>query len=276
MALEEIKLKILVVDQQGSHHLRSLVDLLNEGGFNVDFCSDPETTYRKLKNSVRPVDLLIIDLECVQDTDGFLFLKALKEQDFCRAVKIIVTTNSVLDPRLSSSKNSLGICAFFNKARPFEELFYIVADVTPPGFQNLRRSRRVPVRILVNYLVNGKAQSHYASNLSRDGIFIRNSEADPVGTIADVSFNLPGNSSLTLQAKAKVVRALRYHTNVSSLRYETFPPGNGLVFTDMTDEHRQILKEFVDREEARIFGFNGRWGRVQEEETAEYIDVSDF
>ena len=275
MALEEIKLKILVVDEQGCYHLRSLVDLLNEGGFNVDFCSDPETTYRKLKNSVRPVDLLIIDLECVRETDGFLFLKVLKEQDFCKALKIVITTNSVLDSRLSSPQNGLGICAFFNKARPFEELFYIVGDIAPPGFQNLRKSRRVPVRILVNYLVNGKAQSHYASNLSRDGIFIRNSEADQVGTVAQVSFNLPGNS-LTLQAKAKVVRALRYHTNVSSLRYETFPPGNGLVFTEMTDEHKQALKEFVDREEARIFGSNGRWGGVREEETTEYVDVSDF
>src|SRR5215510_852021 len=125
MAFEEIKLKILVVDRQDSFYLRSLVDLLNEGGFNVDFCSDPETTYRKLKNSVRPVDLLIIDLECIQDTDGFLFLKALKEQEFCRGLKIIITTNSVFDPRLSSSQTELCIHAFFNKARLFEELFYI-------------------------------------------------------------------------------------------------------------------------------------------------------
>jgi PleD family two-component response regulator len=44
MAFEEIKLKILIVDQQESHYLRSMVDLLNEGGFNVDFCFDPETT----------------------------------------------------------------------------------------------------------------------------------------------------------------------------------------------------------------------------------------
>jgi CheY-like chemotaxis protein len=275
MAFEEIQLKILIVDQQDSHYLRSMVDLLNEGGFNVDFCFDPETTYRKLKNSVRPVDLLIIDLECMHETDGFLFLKALKEQEFCRGLKIIITTNSVLDPRLSSSQNELGIHAFFNKARFFEELFYIVADIVPPGGHNQRKSRRVPVRFLVNYLANEKARSYYANNLSRDGIFVKNAQADPVGTVANLSFNLPGDS-LVLQAKAKVVRALRYPMDVSSLRYETFPPGNGLVFTEMQEEHRRSLIEFVAREEARVFGSRGQWVEGEEKGPTECVDVSGF
>ena len=270
--MDDIKLKILVVDQQDSHYLRSLVDLLNEGGFNVDFCSDPETAYRKLKNSVRPVDLLIIDLACLQDTDGFAFLKLLKEQEFCHDLKIIITTNSILDPRLSSAQRELGIYVFFNKARSFEELFYIVADIVPPGSPDLRKSRRVPVRFLVSYLVDEKAQFYYASNLSHDGIFIRKFQADSVGTIAQLSFNLPG-SSLALDAKARVVRVLRYPKNVSPLRYETFPPGNGLVFIEMSEDHRSILKEFVDREEARIFGSRNL---SVEDGTAEFIDASGY
>jgi CheY-like chemotaxis protein len=249
----QIKLKILIVDQKDSHYLRSLVDFLTEGDFNVDFCSDPETTYLKLKNSVRPVDLLIIDLGSIQETDGFLFLKALKEQDFCRNLRVVVTTNSLLDNRLSPAQTELGICAFFNKARPFEELFYIVADILPPGVQELRGFRRIPVRILVDYVVDGNTQLHYASNLSQGGIFIRNVQPDSVGTMASLSFNLPG-SSFIIEAKAKAVRAVRYSTDVSSLRYETFPPGNGFLFVEMTPEYRFHLKEFVDREESRIFG----------------------
>jgi PleD family two-component response regulator len=70
MALEQITLKILVVDQLGFNYALNLVDSLNDGGFNVDFCSDPETNFRKLKNSARPVDLLIIDLASIQDTDA--------------------------------------------------------------------------------------------------------------------------------------------------------------------------------------------------------------
>jgi uncharacterized protein (TIGR02266 family) len=275
MALDEIKLKILVVDQQGSNYLRTLVDSLNDGGFNADFCSDPEITYRKLKNSVRPVDLLIIDLGCIQDTDGFVFLKLLKEQEFCKNLKIIITTNSILDPRLNSAQRELGIYAFFNKARSLEELFYIVADIVPPGGQDLRKSRRVPVRFLVNYLVNEKAQFYYASNLSQGGIFVRKSQADPVGTSVQLSFNLPGNSA-TLEAKAKVVRVLQYPVNVSSLRYETFPPGNGLVFTEMSEDHWSLLKKFVDREEARIFGSRSQWVEYAEAGKEEFRDASGY
>jgi len=253
MALEQIKLKILVVDQPGSNYARALVDSLNDGGFNADFCSDSETTYRKLKNSVRPIDLLVIDLACIQDTDGLAFLRVLKEQEFCQSLKTIITTNSILDPRLSSAQHELGIYAFFNKARSLEELFYIVADIVPPGGQDLRKSRRVPVRFLVNYLVDGKTQFYYASNLSHGGIFIRKSHADPVGTKVQLSFDLPGDSR-TLEAAAKVVRVLQYPVSVSSLRYETFPPGNGLMFTEMSEHHRSLLKEFLAREEARIFG----------------------
>jgi CheY-like chemotaxis protein len=273
--LDEIKLKILVVDQQDSYYLRTLVDLLNDGGFNVDFSSDPETTYRKLKNSVRPVDLLIIDLGCIQNTDGFVFLKVLKEQEFCQSLKIIITTDSLLDPRLSSAQRELGIYAFFNKARSFEELFYIVADIVPRGGQDLRKSRRVPVRFLVSYVVNEKVQFYYASNLSHGGIFIGKSQTDPVGTTVQLSFNLPGNST-TLEAKAKVVRVLRYPMNVSSVRYETFPPGNGLVFSEMSEDHRIILKEFVDREESRIFGARSQWVEAEEGGTAEFRDASGY
>jgi hypothetical protein len=43
-------------------------------------------------------------------------------------------------------------------------------------------------------------------------------------------------------------------SEVSSLRYETFPPGNGLMFTEMSEHHRSLLKEFLGCEEARIFG----------------------
>ena len=92
------------------------------------------------------------------------------------------------------------------------------------------------MRFLVSYLVDEKAQFYYASNLSHDGIFIRKSQADSVGTIAQLSFNLPG-SSLALDAKARVVRVLRYPMNVRPLRYETFPPGNGLVFIEMSEDH---------------------------------------
>ena len=247
-----MKSKILVVEQEGLY-LRCLIDILGEVGFNVDSCCDEEASYRKLKNSVRPVDLLIIDLECIQQVDRFGFLKILREREFCKSTNVIITTDSLIDEPLSEVQNELAICACFNKARPPEDLVYIVTDILPPGGQNLRQFRRIPARFLVNYGVGNETQLHYAANVSRGGIFIRNAQPDPVGTIVHLAFNLPGGSS-TLRARSEVVRIVQNVSDVSSLRYETFPPGNGLVFLEMAEEHRRLLKEFLDQEETRIFG----------------------
>jgi hypothetical protein len=56
-----------------------------------------------------------------------------------------------------------------------------------------------------------------------------------------------------VKAEAKVVRAAQQVSEVGTLRHQTFPPGNGLVFMEMRPEHRQLLKEFCDQEETRIF-----------------------
>jgi CheY-like chemotaxis protein len=247
-----MKLKILVVEQE-SHYLRCLIGLLVEVGFNVDSCCDGEATYRKLKNSVRPVDLLIIDLECIQEVDRFGFLKILKEREFCKNTKLIITTNSLIDERLDQVQKELAIGACFNKARPLEELVCIVTDILPPGGQNLREFRRILARVLVKCAVGDLTQLHYSANVSQGGIFIRNAQPEPVGTIVHLAFNLPG-SSFTLRAKAKVARIVQNAPDGSSLRYETFPTGNGLVFLEMTEEHRSMLNEFLDQAESRIFG----------------------
>ena len=247
-----MKLKILVVEQDPLY-LRCLMEILTEVGFNVDACSDEDASYRKLKNSVRPVDLLILDLECIQEVDRFEFLRVLKEQEFCKDTKIIITTNSLIDERLNDARIELAICACFNKTRPLEELLYIVTDTLPPGGQNLRAFRRIPARFLVSYVVGQETQLHYAANVSHGGVFIRNTQPDPVGTVVQLTFSLPGRSS-TLKATAKVVRIVQTFPDVSPLRHETFPPGNGLVFLEMTEKHKCVLKEFLAAEETRIFG----------------------
>jgi CheY-like chemotaxis protein len=254
--LSQVKIKILVVDKQDIY-TQALIELLTEGGYNVDFCTDPDTAYRKLKTSVRPFGLLIIDLDFLQETEGYLFLKALSREELYNDLKVIITTSALMDERLSQSEKELNICAYFNKARIIEEFFLIVTDIIPPSGKDLRYFRRIPARVLVSYVVNGTTRLHYATNLSHSGIFIQNSQPDPVGTIARLSFNLPG-SPLTLVATAKVMRIVQYDAPVSSLRTQNFPPGNGMAFLEISEEHKSILQTFLDREEIRIFGSKRR------------------
>src|SRR5687768_926799 len=84
-----IRFKVLVVDQPGPH-LDYLVGVLREIGYNVDTASDSQATYRKLRSSVRPVDLLIIDLESLQAVDSLRFLKILKQDACCTDTHLIV------------------------------------------------------------------------------------------------------------------------------------------------------------------------------------------
>jgi hypothetical protein len=59
----------------------------------VDSCSDAESAYRKFKSSVRPYDMLIIDLDALAETDGYLFLKALSREEMFKDMKVVITTN---------------------------------------------------------------------------------------------------------------------------------------------------------------------------------------
>ncbi len=248
---DQIRFKILVVDEPGSY-LQNLVNSLQGVGYNVDFASDSETTYRKLKSSVRPVDMLIIDLEFTHDVDRLLFLKVLKKEELCKGSRIIITSHFLLDEKLVRARDELAIYASFNKSRPIEELLYLVTAVLPPGGQNLRTLRRVPVRFLVRSVVGKTSQLHQAANLSLDGIFILNSRPDPVRTLARLTFSLP-ETAILLNAEAKVVRVIQYASDVRALHYQSFPPGNGLVFLKMSEEHQSLLKQFCDQEETRIF-----------------------
>lgn len=247
-----VRFKVLVVDQPGPH-LEYLVEVLREVGYNVDAASDAEATYRKLKSSVRPYDLMIIDLESLHEVDGLRFLRVLKKQEFCAKTQLIITTHRLLDDRLTQASRDLAIHACFNKARPLEELLCLATAVLPPSGHNLRASRRFPVRFLVQYTVGKSHCVCYANNLSRGGVFIVNSQPDAVGTMAELDFTLPG-STVALHSGAKVVRAVRQNLAAGTSHYQMFPPGCGLAFQNMTAEHRQILNDFCDREETRIFG----------------------
>ena len=246
-----IRFKILVVDQQESY-LQGVMDLLREVGYNVDAASDSDSTYRKLKNSVRPVDMLIIDLECVHNVDQLAFLRILRKAKFCKSTQLIITTRSSIDRRLIQVRDELAISASFNKTRPLDELVCLVTALLPPGGLNLRASRRVPVKFQVRYTAGINSQLHQAINLSLGGIFILNSQPDPVGTLVNLAFTLPG-TNIPLKAEAKIVRVVQYALGAKTLQHQTFPPGNGLIFVDMSEEHRRMLREFCDQEETRIF-----------------------
>ena len=248
--MSQLRLKILIVDGEDSDFLHSAVCLFDEAGFNVDFCSEWDSMQRKLRHSVRPTDFLIVDLACFRERDRYLLLTELRGKEYSKDLKIILTTDSLVEELLLQTRRELGIVATFNKTRNVEELLYVLTNILPPAGENLRRSRRVPARFLVHYAVNGKAKVLCARNLSRAGLFVQNCTPDPVGTLVELSFTLPGRTS-KLILKARVARE-----TAGSLitKQEAFPAGNGLEFVEVSEADARLLKEHMNQEELRIFG----------------------
>ena len=98
--MSDLTLKVLVVDRENSEFLRSAVRIFDEAGFNVDFSSDWEFMQRKLKYSIRATDFLIIDLTCFQERDGYLLLMELREKKYSKGLKIILTTDTLVEELL--------------------------------------------------------------------------------------------------------------------------------------------------------------------------------
>ena len=248
--MNDLTLKILVVDCEDSQFLRSAVRIFDEAGFNVDFSSDWDFVQRKLKYSIRATDLLIIDLACFWERDGYLLLMELREKKYSKDLKIILITDTLVEELLLRTRRELGIFATFNKSRNVEELLYVVTNILPPNGENLRRSRRIPAHFLVQYTVTGKTKVLCARNLSRDGIFVENESPDQVGTLVDLSFTIPGRKS-KFAVRARVVRAT---AGSGATKQELFLAGNGFEFIEFSDGDACLLKEYVEQEELRIFG----------------------
>ena len=248
--MSRLRLKILIVDREDSEFLRSAVSIFDEAGFKVDSCSDWDCLLRKLKCSVRAIDFLIIDLACFQIRNAYLSLVELREREYLKDQKIILTTNTLVEEILRQKRRELGIVATFNKTRNVEELLYVLTNIIFSTGENLRRTRRIPAQFLVQYTVNDQTKVLWARNLSRGGIFVQNQSPDPVGTFAHLSFTLPGGESRLL-VRARVARS----TSGSHITEQgVFPPGNGLEFTEISEPAARLLKEYTDSEEFRIFG----------------------
>ncbi len=111
-----------------------------------------------------------------------------------------------------------------------------------------RRSARVPLNAVVHYHMDGSDFVNLASDISEDGIFIRNFSPPPVGTEVRLKVRLPDQADGQLQLVGKVVRV------ADSVGVEE--RGMGVEFAAIQADSLQTVRRFV----REIFGI----GRVEE------------
>ncbi|RME22488.1 MAG: hypothetical protein D6806_12910, partial [Deltaproteobacteria bacterium] len=126
---------------------------------------------------------------------------------------------------------------------------------------NRRRSERTPLNAIVHYEIGGSQFINMASNISSEGIFIKNFSPPPVGTELKVKVKLPPHlGGVPIRLVGKVVRV------VDGVGLEG--RGMGVEFTaveaDSLDAVRMFVKHVYELDEGQEPGItkddlSGKW-----------------
>jgi uncharacterized protein (TIGR02266 family) len=120
-----------------------------------------------------------------------------------------------------------------------------VTDVTqqPPrnelAYPARRRSERIPLQAIVHYQVDGSEFINLSSNISSEGIFIKNFSPPAVGTELRIKVSLPeGHGGVPVQLLGEVVRV------VDKVGVEE--RGMGVEFTSVHADTLEAVRFFVN------------------------------
>lgn len=101
-----------------------------------------------------------------------------------------------------------------------------------------RQSKRVPLKLKVDYQYAGNFLFEHASDISQHGIFIETREPLKMGTDVTLQFNLP-DEARTLDVAGKVV-----WVNPSG---NSKNPGMGIQFHSLSDLDKETITSLVRR-----------------------------
>lgn len=103
-----------------------------------------------------------------------------------------------------------------------------------------RRSRRVPLEIIIDYSTLDGFFKDYAQNISLGGIFLRTDNPFPAGTKVNLSFSLPGYNGL-IETKGEVIWVVKKDDSEEGRG----SPGMGIKFEDLSLESKQIIDKLI-------------------------------
>jgi hypothetical protein len=102
------------------------------------------------------------------------------------------------------------------------------------------RYRRVPCRTSVSFRVNGRTVSGTSTDISLKGMYVAVDDEFEEGSPIELTFTLPNNCSVTIQAKGRVA----WVNNGRERSKPLFPIGVGVEFLDIV-QRDDVLSSFV-------------------------------
>jgi PilZ domain len=121
------------------------------------------------------------------------------------------------------------------------ELVMVVNDfISPAPGKGIKRQPRVAGGYRVDVLKDGERQKAFIFNLSATGAFIELSNPPERTTVITLEFELPGIDQM-FSFKSKVTWSVLPEESTAMRS----PPGCGVYFMDISQEHHEILEKFV-------------------------------
>jgi uncharacterized protein (TIGR02266 family) len=104
-----------------------------------------------------------------------------------------------------------------------------------------RKAPRIPVRFRVEIEEGMPEKELVCVNLSEGGLYLRTHAALPANTVIHLKFALPRDTE-AIRLAAEVIRAIPLGTHID------WEPGMGLCFTDISEDDRLRIRNFVQWE----------------------------
>ena len=184
---------------------------------------------------VSPPDLVITELS-LQNMSGLELLFHLKHTPATKDIPVIIHT-AIGDKTREGHCRATGCAAFLRKPVSLDELYSAIQHATEARpRQFIRLKTLLPVRVGGQQSHDAASSVEYISELSENGIFVRTLNPRQVDAVLPVNLIV---NSVAVKLKAVVVRSV---TMSQGLFKE---PGMGMKFIEISDEHRELLRNFI-------------------------------
>jgi uncharacterized protein (TIGR02266 family) len=231
--------KRIVLAESDNNTRQELQRILVEDNLDViPAVSGPEAL-EILSRELDTLDLIIIDLD-MPGTDTFRIIREIRKMKEATLLPILALSESLDESHVGGTLKNLYVVGFLKKSTPIEEFIFLVRTVLFPKEKLSRKHPRIVVNMPINFQIDNTRFYGHSFTLSEDGIFIRTEYVPMLNTPVRVSFTLPG-SSRKIECGSLVVWLNAYAPG----KTESIPFGMGLRFTDIRDEDRSTITEFV-------------------------------
>lgn len=221
-----------------------LSDILVEAGHKVRLVKDGRELIGELKIDASGIDLLMLDLQ-MPDMDGFSVLDWISQNGLKGRFPVLVITGAYEPGEVMEKLKSLGADGLMTKGLTPEQIIFRVNRLLFPEKASGKPRLRVPVSIPADFSVGEIVKTGYLLNLSETGAFLNARAELLAGAVLRLRFSVPG-SSRVIETRATV------KWSTSDVSTKTLFGGYGVMFTSISDEDLNVLREFISGESERL------------------------